>query len=821
MGGFWSCCKRDKSADKEPLLPKSPPNDQPPHSVFDKLADFVGAINSGKIPSQDQVAGLLQHALRSEFLRDPGHTLPTRGGALSQRGIVLMLETRGLVDALLRVGLEKNYDNKVQELIYRSVESRGVPMKISGELVDGAPVNIDDANDFIDSLKTLAQLTVTSSAFRMLVSDILATTREIVAESASEIGEIASQVQAAATDIAKTAELDNLTVDGLKGKAEESYLGIHNSVGHAQRNIGTLGDESSERARDLVVGRVQEIVIQAQKSPEHQAAIRTILSILNKYSGKLTSLATVDAQVEVSPPFHDAVVDFKILLERLASGRSLDPLLRAFRAAVADIIDSSDETSQDVRQYLGALGRWFERALAEPQFAASRLGARTAEELYDTGRLLLASEANAQWAQDVRALAGEAQLFVQALESDTATQRLVTSIHRVLGALRALAQDAVFSGARAQRNWRQELIKDVLGWFLPRVLRSVRALPMPRVEFQNSTLDVALDALLLTSASTSVSFAPDHIWAQNWSEIKVDMAADTAPETSSRTRIHIDGMRCAAHGFGYYFRYKGLLGYSDEGLLDVDVGHPGAVGQGLTVDLELETTQEERDTPGAPLFRLVDVNVAVPGLAFTIKHSKHWILNNAVLQPLAAPVVRLVLKSVLEQQIRTGVERADRVVSAIAEEAERINARKRAPGESPSMEDYWRATFLTAPAFFEKRKSGAVVETHTAPTFKGIIQTTTTLSEDPSTSSPPEQTILAVGGGAQLFPNKGGPYGADEVTTGEIAREAVGEIQDAVERSVGKTREVVETVEVLVILNRDLQFGSGHATSASVDIQSF
>ncbi|KAJ7136079.1 hypothetical protein C8R44DRAFT_392980 [Mycena epipterygia] len=807
MGGFWSCCRRDKSPEKAPLLPKSRPTDEPPHSAFEKLADIIGAVNSGKLPSQDQVSGLLQHALRSEFLRDPGNTLPTHGGSVSRRGITLVLEIRQLIDSVLRIGLEKNYDNKLQDLFYQSSRSSD-PMKVRAELlVDGAAVNLDsnssqeiseDTDDFVQSLKTLARLAISSSAFRILMSDILATTREMVAEAASEVGEIASQVQAAAIDVAKTAELDNLTVEGVRGKADESYSGLQQSVGHAHRNMGTLGDESAGRLRDLVVGRVQEIVVQAHKNPQHREAIRTILVLLTKYSEKLSAVAesteqpiAIDAEVKVSPPFYEAVVDFKILLERLASGHSLDPLLSTFKAAVADVLDAPNETASEVKRYFTDLGRWVERALTEPEFATSRLGTRTADELYNAGRLLLASEANAQWTQDMRLLVAEAQSFVQALESDSATQKLVASFHSVLSALRGL----VSSGASAQHKWREELLKDALGWLIPRALKSVRALPMPRVEFQNSTLDVALDALLLTSASTSASLAPDHILVQNWSEVKVDMATDASPETSSRTRIHIDGMRCAAHDFGYYFKYKGHpIQYSDEGVLDVDVGHPGAVGEGLTVDVEIETTQQERDAPGEALFRLVDVNVAVPGLAFVINHSKHWILNNVLLQPLAAPVVRLVLKSVLEQQIRSGVEWADRMMSAIVEEATRINARRQEPGESPSLEDYWSATFLTAPAFVEKQDSGLSVETHTAPTLKGIIHTTTTLPDDPSSSSPVEQTVLAVGGGAQLFPNKGGAYGVEEVTAGELAREAVDEIQEAVDRSVGKTREVVDVV---------------------------
>ncbi|KAJ7721961.1 hypothetical protein DFH07DRAFT_898139, partial [Mycena maculata] len=806
MGGFWSCCRRDKSPERDPLLTKSRPTEQPPHSSFEKLADIIGAVNSGKIPSQDQVSALFQHALRSEFLRDPGNALPTHSGPLSRQGLTLVLEVRELIDSVLRIGLEKNYDNKLQELLFQSTLP-GKSMKVSGELlVDGEPACLEssheisaDTDEFLQSLKTLAQLAITSSAFRMLMSDILATTREIVAEAASEIGEVASQVQAAAVDVANAAELDNLTADGLKGKAEESYSGLQHSVGNAHRNLGTLGDESSDRVRDLVVGRVQEITIQAQKNP---AAIHTILALLRKYSERIGSVAesaeqpvTIDAQVDVSASFHEALVDFKTLLERLASGRSLDPLLRTFKATVGDVFDSPNETGAEVKRYFVDLGRWLERALAEPQFAASRLGARTAGELYDAGRLLLASEANAQWAHDARLLVAEAQSFVQALESDAATQRFVQSLHSVLSALRGLLQDAVSSGVSTQRKLRDELLKDALGWLVPRVLKSVHSLPMPRVEFQNSTFDVAVDALLLTSASTSASLAPDHILVQNWSELKLDMAADASPETSSRTRVHIDGMRFAAHGIGYYVKYKGLVQYSDEGVLNVDVGRPDAVGQGLTVDVELETTQQERDTPGAPLFRLADVNVVVPGLAFRINDSKHWILNNVLLQPLAAPVVRLILKIVVEQQIRSVVEWADKLVSAIVEEAARISARKGEPEGAPSVEDYWTATLLTAPAFLEKRGSDSTVEAHTEPTLKGIIHTTTTLPDDPNSSAAPEQTVLAVGGGPQLFPHKGGPYGADEVSAGDIVQDVADEVRQTVHHSVGKTREVVEAVE--------------------------
>ncbi|KAJ7275091.1 hypothetical protein C8J57DRAFT_1714793 [Mycena rebaudengoi] len=823
MGSCWSCCRREKSPEKEPLLAKS--RSYQPNTSFEKLGDIVGAFNSGKIPSQDQVAGLLQRALRSEFLNDPA---PSSGGPLSRRGIALVLGIKELMESVLRVGLEKNYDNVLQDLLYQSTRISDKPMDISGKvLVDGIPVDLNmntseemnaDAEHFLKSLKTLARLAVTSSAFRMLLSDILATTREVIAEAASEVAEIASQVQATAADVSKAVELDNLTVEGLKGKAEESYSGIQQSVAHAHRNLGTLGDDSAERVKDIVVGRVQEIAIQAHQSPEHQSSIRTILFLLRKYSGKLSSVAesadqpiTIATQVDVSPPLYEAVADFKVILERLASGHSLDPLLRTFKFAVTDILDAPSETGTELKAYFADVSHWAERALAEPKFAASRLGTQTAGELYDAGRLLLASESNSQWAHDIRLLVDQTQAFFHALESDAATQKFIRALHRVTSELRGLAQEAVFSGVNAQHKWREELLKDALGWLVPKVLKSVRSLPMPRVEFQNSSLDVAVDALLLTSSSTDSSLTPDHIWVQNWSEVRVDMTSESPAETSSKTRLHIDGMRCSAHGFGYYFRYKRPVWYADEGVLDVDVGSPTNRSQGLTVDLELETTHDSRETPGEPLFRLVDVNVSIHGLKFAIKHSKHWIING-ILQPLIGPLVSMVLKSAVEQQVRLAFDSVEKTLSAVLEEASRVHERRGKSGDTPTLEDYCAAFLSKSPSMFQKDEQLAPpVETHTTPTLKGIIHTTTTIPDATASSSSrapqeSETTVLAVGGGAQLFPNKGGPYGVDEVTVGDVAHEVVEEVQETLERSVNKTQEIVETVgEESVRIRDDLE----------------
>ncbi len=61
-------------------------------------------------------------------------------------------------------------------------------------------------------------------------------------------------------------------------------------------------------------------------------------------------------------------------------------------------------------------------------------------------------------------------------------------------------------------------------------------------------------------------------------------------------------------------KYKGPLGiinYEDYGILDIDIGRVHAVGDGMTVDLEIDT---EADIEGESLFRVIKTEFTILGL---------------------------------------------------------------------------------------------------------------------------------------------------------------------------------------------------------------
>ncbi|PPQ78792.1 hypothetical protein CVT26_005699 [Gymnopilus dilepis] len=345
---------------------------------------------------------------------------------------------------------------------------------------------------------------------------------------------------------------------------------------------------------------------------------------------------------------------------------------------------------------------------------------------------------------DLRTLVDELEAFIAAVENDKSTMAVV----RTFAALEADLTDLIrqeaekrISAATSWASW--------LGWAIPRILSLVpsSALPIPSLEVRTSTIEAALRPLYARGVGRtsllSTSLIPDEVVLKEWTEMRIDMA-DEEPEShaendrlqnpdvqsTSRLRMHIDGVRAKLEGMGYYFSYIGsLVGYEDEGVLSVDVGMEG-VHKGLEVDFEVEVengnTERNQPTkvgvptvpvpeivvedadvgqasqsgvkgesngevmradmngeimgeivPAEPLFRVVDVSVATHGLHFKIDQSKHWIINKLLVQPLAGPVVGKLVKSALEDKVKTLLESLAQGLGEVLREARRLGDERR------------------------------------------------------------------------------------------------------------------------------------------------
>ena len=278
-------------------------------------------------------------------------------------------------------------------------------------------------------------------------------------------------------------------------------------------------------------------------------------------------------------------------------------------------------------------------------------------------------------------------------------------------------------------------------------------------------------------------------------------------------------------------------------------------GSGVRLEREIITNV---DSPPEPLFHVVDVKIALSGLKFKINKSRHWILNK-LLQPLAGPVIARVVRQALEDKVRLGLHDLALSLGAVAKDAKqkgeirRARERSRLVQEDPAsgkglaeedvvegprefLTDWWSAILQKGPMVlgYDIQKNGDKVaddgqgkvvgtNTRTEATMKGIIHSSTTktteqpkatpvmvynkasrsmkivnhdIEERGSSSHSEDETVVAVGGGAQLFPGKGGdPDHEDQQSLLESVRDSAKKVVNEVVEGLDEAGEAIERIE--------------------------
>ncbi|KAL1697510.1 hypothetical protein GGG16DRAFT_107426 [Schizophyllum commune] len=828
MGICSSCCgRRDKTGEREPLLSKGKQSAlPPPRSDIERLADALGAFQVGKLPSQAQIDTLLFRLLRSNVFDVDGRIQGS--GPISRHGRQVVQDAHDVLEALKQFGLDKNGDDVLQDLVfqYRKLHDT-TPIELNQEYLarvqDGTfqageksadipstPELSQDATSIVESIQTILRLVLTSSTFRSILKDILELARDYISYTAGEVADVALEVQVAAEDVERAAQTTDISVEDIKGKAKEIYDDVRDvAAGNGSR---TNGIPPSRDPRTVAYDRVQLVFASAHRDPRYTQALRTLLEVIRKYVSMTRKTADIISHASpndlpkgrlfcLTAPARRLLRDIRILAERLASGHPLANLLHLSAQFLDSVLFSPAEVGYEIRTLFAVAGEWCDYALADPTYANSSTGMQAFGSLYDTSRRLLKSDSEDKLAVDFRAMVDELRIYLRLVQDDLSNKRLANSIRALDADVRQLGADTM--GARSR--WRREVVQDILGYLLPRILRSLRSLPiMPRVEYQDSMLDVALDSLLLTSTPLTVtsSLTPDHFSVQNLSELYVDLAGqetDSVVTTRTRTRVHVDGIRLSAHEVGYYAKYKGWLSYEDEGLLNVDIGAPEGSG-GLEIGIDLNIPENSEEAPDA--FDVVEVRVRLDGLSLTIDRSKHWLLNKLFLQPLSGPTLSVVLASVLEGKIREGLEGVARVLGEVTRDARDARRDTADDQEEPSVQDYLASLLQHLSTLFESAPPDpdVVQESHTDATVAGLVHTTVTKpahGEDSDVDSEDEEegeeTIIAIGGAPQLFPGKAGPHDVDDNSRGveEVAGEVAQDAQSVIEKAAASTREAV------------------------------
>ncbi|EJF65616.1 hypothetical protein DICSQDRAFT_133225 [Dichomitus squalens LYAD-421 SS1] len=581
--------------------------------------------------------------------------------------------------------MEKNDDDRLQDLLYqlRSITADSVHADVALEVAQEVNVDVSavvhelpsqeeaasDASSLLHSIYTLAYVLLTSAAFRVILSDVLLIARQAVADVAARVGNAAATVENIADDIEETVRPGGGTVEEIRWKASEAVDNItdgalegnpHDYATGSTPGITEQIQQAPDKMKEAVIRQLQDAVARAHRQPSFRSALRTILNISRKYAMKVraASEAFSDASAPVftltpvvwaDPPVSRALENLRILLERMSSGYDLSYLLSASLAVITDIVAapaealSESESKVVLRTWFGSLGDWLDCALRDPKYVTSETGCMRIEQLYDLAHKLVQdaeADPESHWVQHVRTFLAEVDSFISALGQDRTTNELIKSLSDLATSVADAGADfrASLPGALRGRASlaRREALQSFALWLLPRILRVASAIPMPRIEYVDSTIEAVIDAILLTAPRHGVrgeetlgvqsSLVPDRVSVQSWNEVVLDIdntivlpqpgpsllpslagtleqvglaeaveegpplpaskiqsqTTRTSVSARTRTRVHVEGVRVSAHDVAYYMLYKGarccglrvpFTSYEDEGLISVDVGN--------------------------------------------------------------------------------------------------------------------------------------------------------------------------------------------------------------------------------------------------------
>ncbi|KAF5336528.1 hypothetical protein D9611_006545 [Ephemerocybe angulata] len=365
-------------------------------SGLEKVVDCFAALSAGKVPSQEQLKRMLRVLLNSDLFTATaaldaegsgafGNMAGNGTGPMSRRGRQVIQDARGVVQALLEFTVEKNDDNKIQDLVHNlaliSSGKTGGPNPLSnvnasvnlnldqaaesskdalkagqqaaGQVVDQIPPSAElqaDAQILLHTLHTLTLTLLTSPIFRALLSDILSILRSLVAHGARDVKDAAGGVQRAAEGVEERVE----KVDVGRG-AEVSYAAVV-SLGHAVGGGGRQEGGGEGGGSGVGLGEVARKTAKGAYEGVGEAA-ETVKERVGEKAGEWRE-AGKEAKEEVKNDFAERMQQ---VLVQAAGDPASRKALRAILILVRKYAGKVEAVRESVVEAAGQIGEDVER----------------------------------------------------------------------------------------------------------------------------------------------------------------------------------------------------------------------------------------------------------------------------------------------------------------------------------------------------------------------------------------------------------------------------------------------------------------------------
>ncbi|GLB42990.1 putative protein of unknown function (DUF4449) [Lyophyllum shimeji] len=642
---------------------------------MEKAADIVAALDAGKLPTTQQFCGFIDWLDRVGI----ASVEPAATDDLSAQGRLLAKRVREVLDAYKQLALDKDGDNILQEAIWHLTQGEIQP---SAEVTDQATADI---NALRSSLRTLLSVVwgSLSSEGGNLLNDFASFTRLSLADAAELVESGAGTAKEGLRDIEQGVQSgQRMPVSGRdKKRVEEEQADAKAKWDHSMDTVKEAGDTvidttrkataAAEEKKERLTSKAQEAYLRmcdrAVSDPQYREAVNTILTVLQQRTHQ-TLEATKNQPLssfihDPTPEQHvpQALDLFQKFFERL-SNMSFNPLFSKLRECCNMIADDPE------------LRKWFDdffdlarKNLIIEGYARSEESKNKRKELRERWKMLLMEKKNEQWKNTVEEVNNELQKIQQGLEADQDLQR-VRAAHAQLS--EDLERGLIVASEKAQTG--MEALMERATWFwqdlfrvyIPRILQSLRDIPIPRTEYKDAEIEFVLENLDISS----LNLLPSHVYIRNITDVEINAPAEqgAAPRTGlgTLTRIKVDAVQLELKDVSFWYRDLAASGLSPKeltGRLKLTLPPQGVsldVKVGLIPDNLPASDPKSRVARGH--FHDVEyVKVSISDdVSMEVKESNHGVLLT-MFKPIFVMRLREALEKTMAEQVRAAIEWAD------------------------------------------------------------------------------------------------------------------------------------------------------------------
>lgn len=656
---------------------------------MDQSSSVAAAFHAGKFPSQQQISKAIDSALSSPFLtNEPSDDV----GELSEQGRKVQDGFRQLILAYKKLGDNKNADDIIQESLWHLSETDLSNVSTSAADVDSEQAKAD-ARALAHALRTLVSVISENLAHegRSVFHDFASFMRLSLADAADNLSDRARGAAEVLRDVDKQVEEGERSELGIKRKAPdqpedvrarfEQGMDTAKEAGSKAIGAGQAAAQATEELAQRSTSRVQDafykICDRAQSDESYHKSISTIFDLADKWIHRCLDAAgdvnqATDLDAFIDDPTSEkhlitAIRGFREFMERLANGKSLDGFFGALRVCGVDI-----QQDPDIRDWFDKLLAHLHKSLDEPGFVRSEEGEKQREELHKEWEELVSEDSNKErkWSADFAALKREATEFQRAIDHDEDLRELRRARARLAEDIENTLLAAGAAGAQSFMERAPWFWQDAFNVYLPRMIQSIKDIPIPRTEYKDNEVEFVLEDLDISQ----FSLLPGHAYIRNITDIdiKAPSAGKTDIAVGTLTRLYLQGLQLQLKEVSFYYNDKTTtMGPSEfSGILEFTLPP-----QGVDVDVVVRSIpntpegmrERERRTSFVDIQR-VDAKVSEDA-TLSIKESNHPILIS-LFRPVMRARLREAVEAVLRHQIRGTLEHLDALAWDVGRRAE-------------------------------------------------------------------------------------------------------------------------------------------------------